>query len=87
MREAGKDQIFVRNMRNCRNKASYEMKASTSYLIDKCVNKPELILCTTVSSAVNCVAVGYGFCSCVTSGSQQDMSGHLRLQNVSMTIK
>jgi hypothetical protein len=77
MREAGKDQIFVRNVRNCRDKASYEIKISTSYLIDKCVNKPELILYATISSNVNCVAVGYSFNSCVTSGSQKDVAGCL----------
>jgi hypothetical protein len=77
MREAGEDQIFVRNVRNCRNEASYGMKTSTSYLIGKCANNPELILCTTVSSAVNCVAVGSSFSSCVTSGSQRDVFGYL----------
>jgi hypothetical protein len=91
MRDAGKDQIFVRNVRNCRNKASYEMKTSTSYLIDKCVINPELILYTTVSSEVNYVAVAYSFSRCVTSGSQKDVSRslvtstRLRVQQVSMT--
>jgi hypothetical protein len=49
------------------------MKTSTSYLIDKRVINPELILCSTVSIEVNCVAVGYSFSSCATSESQQDV--------------
>ena len=93
MREKGKDQTFVRNTRNSRNKASYEMKTSTSYLIDMCVINPELILYTKFQEKVNCVAFCCSFSSYVTPASQQDVSGRLamltrlRVQQVSVTIK